>query len=299
MSSLRSARNAPSTAVALEAAEQRAVNQTSLLERNAYATHRAKVTELVAAAAAGRERPGRLCVLGAGNCNDLDLTQLSQHYAEIHLVDIDGDAIATVIGRADEATRPRLRAHAPLDLSGILERLERWKACDVTPHELFATPAESAQAIADSLPGPFDVVLSACLLTQLQLTALRALTDRHRLFEAARQIVNLIHLRSISKLLAVGGHGLLVTDATSDQICELGRIDQLQRAADRVAALGMLAQSGNLFYAVEPGLLQLTCRADLELSRTLRLEPIKDAWLWRNGPQRTFLSYALELERVG
>ena len=35
----------------------------------------------------------RLCVLGAGNCNDLDLNQLLQVYDEIHLVDLDQSAL--------------------------------------------------------------------------------------------------------------------------------------------------------------------------------------------------------------
>ena len=296
MSSSRS-RGVPSAAIALETAEQRSVNESSLEHRAAFAKHREKVSDLVCAAAAGHDGSARLCVLGAGNCNDLDLTRVSRHYSEIHLVDIDGDAIAGAIGRADKAVRPRLRAHAPLDLSGVLDRLPRWKQMDATPEELFACPGSCARTIAKALPGPFDVVLSACMLTQLQLSILRGLTDQHPLFEAARQITNLIHLRSMLHLLSVGGHGLLVTDATSDQICEIERFAQFPLAADRVAALLTLAQSGRLFYAVEPGLLELTCRTDPEL-RGLRLEPIRDAWLWHNGPQRTFLSYALEFERI-
>lgn len=289
---------APSAAIALETAQQRSVNLSSLGQRARFATHRAKVTELVCAAATGRGDGARLCVLGAGNCNDLDLTLVAQHYAEIHLVDIDGDAVAGTIGRADKIARPRLRAHAPLDLSGLLERLPRWKAMQVTPEELFACPAECAAAVAAALPGPFDVVLSACLLTQLQLSVLRALTDQHPLFDAARQLTNLVHLRSMLRLLDKGGRGLLVTDASSDQICELERFAQFERAGERAAALLALGQAGKLFYAVEPGLLELTCRTDPELQHGVRLEPIRDAWLWQIGPERTFLSYALELERV-
>ncbi len=291
-------RGAPAAAILSETAEQRKVNLSSLGHRAAFASHRSKVTELVCAAAGERSGTARLCVLGAGNCNDLDLTQLSRHFAEIHLVDIDGDAVAGAIGRADKSARPHLRAHGPLDLSGLLELLPRWKRMETNPQELFALPAQGAREIAAALPGPFDVVLSACLLTQLQLSVLRALGDTHTLFDAARQLTNLLHLRTMQQLLTVGGHGLLVTDATSDQICELERFDQLGLAADRVAGLLSLAQTGRLFYAVEPGLLELTCRTDPELQRGLRLEPIRDAWLWRNGPERTFLTYALEFERA-
>jgi hypothetical protein len=168
----------------------------------------------------------------------------------------------------------------------------------VTPAELMSCPTLCAQAIASSLPGPFDVVVSACLLTQMQLMLLRTLGATHPLFEAARQVLNLIHLRNLLYLLKPGGRALLVTDASSDQICNLERIEQLERAAERVEALHNLGRSGKLFYVVEPGLLQLTCRTDPELSRAVRLEPIHDAWLWRNGPERTFLTYALEFERT-
>ena len=297
VSSLRS-RGAPSATIALELAEQRSVNLSSLGQRAAFATHRAQVTELICAAA-GSNGKARLCVLGAGNCNDLDLSRVAQHYAEIHLVDIDGDAVASTISRADKSVRRHLRAHAPLDVSGVLERLPRWKAMQVTPEELFACPAECASAIATALPGPFDVVLSACLLTQLQLSVLRGLTEEHPLFEAARQLTNLVHLRSMMRLLEEGGRGLLVTDASSDQICDLEPFEHFEGAAERAAALLAHGQAGKLFYAVEPGLLALACRTDPELQRGVRLEPIRDAWLWRNGPQRTFLSYALEFERLG
>jgi len=296
VSSSRKQQRALTGIAASEARELRRVNASSLGERTSFAGHRAQLTEIACAAAAGRERPARICVLGAGNCNDLDLARLAEHYAEIHLVDLDLDALAGAAGRAEKQTRMHLRCHAPVDLSGILGKLEAWRAMKVTPEELMACPDVASRGIAAALPAPFDVVLSACLLTQLQLSVLRVLTDQHPLFEAVRQIVNLIHFRSLMWLLAPGGRGIFVTDATSDSICGRTRLEQ--GAADPLTLLSELAAEGQLFHAVEPGSIALTCSEDPVLSRGLRVDPPFAAWLWQNGPARTFLTYGLVCERL-
>ena len=62
-----------------------------------YAAHRAQVTRLLLEA--GGDSPERLCLLGAGNLNDLDLTALLGRYREVVLVDLDGDAIRRGLNR--------------------------------------------------------------------------------------------------------------------------------------------------------------------------------------------------------
>ena len=284
-----------STAFAVETNEQRSVNQSSLGQRDSFAAHRAKVTALLCAAAG--EQRGRLCVLGAGNCNDLEIGLLLAVYSEVHLVDIDHEAVTGAITRLGHSERARVHGHAPIDISGSLGRLPRWRAFQVTPEELFAFPNAAAESVAAAVPGPFDVVVSACLLSQLQLSLLRELGERHRLFEAARQLTNLAHLRVMQSLLRVGGRGLLISDASSDEICDLEPFTRLEHATDRVFRLEALAHTGKLFYAVEPGLLELTCRSDPSLAAGLALDPVADAWLWRNGPKRTLLTYALPFRR--
>lgn len=281
--------------LASESREQRSVNQSSLGQRAAFASHRAKVTDLVCASA--RAESGRVCVLGAGNCNDLDLNRLLRHYAEVHLVDLDHEAVSGAIARLGNSERARVKGHAPLDISGSLGRLDRWRAFQVTPEELMAFPSEVARTVMAALPGPFDVVVSACVLTQLQLSVLRALTPQHRLFEAARQLTNLAHFRVMQQLMGPNGRGLFVTDVSSDEICDLEPFARLEHSTDRVFRLEALAHMGKLFYAVEPGLIELTFRQDPELVARVGLEPIADAWLWRNGPSRTLLTYALPFTR--
>ena len=52
-----------------------------------FASHRDWIERLLVADGLGGG--GRLCVLGAGNCNDLDLPALAEAFDEIHLVDLD------------------------------------------------------------------------------------------------------------------------------------------------------------------------------------------------------------------
>src|SRR6185369_599397 len=79
-----------------------------------YAEHRARLSALVAAHAPARG--GRVCVLGAGNANDLDLELLAARFSEVHLVDVDAHAVGRARARASSTAAARLFAHAPLDV---------------------------------------------------------------------------------------------------------------------------------------------------------------------------------------
>jgi hypothetical protein len=237
---------------------------------------------------------GRLCVLGAGNGYELDFTELARVYGEIHLVDLDREALVAASERQVPEVRERLRLHAPIDLSGMLERLEAWKRFEVTPDELLSFPDQVSRRIAGALPAPFDVVTSTCLLTQMQLAVVETLTDRHRLFEAVRQFLNLAHLRTLTRLTAPTGRALLVSDLVSDLTYPLGTLDP---DADHLGVLPELLRTGNLIYAVNPELIAWTAREDPFLARSSALSPPIAAWIWSNGGERRFLVYAMELTR--
>ena len=54
--------------------------------------------------------------------------------------------------------------------------------------------------VLGALPGPFDVVVSCCMLTQLQLVVLDVVNDRHPAFDALRALTNAIHVRVLAGL---------------------------------------------------------------------------------------------------
>lgn len=282
-----------------EIERQKRSNSNAAHQHEAFAGHRRRLTELVMARseAGARAAAGpRLCVLGAGNCGDLDLERLASRYRSIHLVDIDADALERARERQSASTRAVLVPVAPLDLSGLLEPLERWQKRQVTPEELLAHPEGAALAIARALGGPFDVVVSACLLSQLHLTVRNLLTETHPLFQAVSYTLNLTHLRTLSRLAKPGeGVALLVSDVATEQMAPLSGS---REPRDCRLLLDQLLQIGAVFDAVRPDVLVGIACDDPSLVRELGLSSIADAWVWRNGPRRAFLVYALELPRL-
>ncbi len=276
-----------------EVAEQVAANRSGVGQRAAFREHRERLTSLLLAAA-GRSEQSSLCVLGAGNCNDLELSRLAQRYATIHLVDIDAAALSGARAACDFATQARLALHAPVDLSGLLDRIERWSEFRVTPEELLEHAGATARKIRGELERGFDVVLSACMLSQMQLSVLKVLTDAHRLFEAVRFTLNLTHLRTLAELLEPNGTAVFATDVTSETIFPL---DSVVPGKSASALVRELAAAGHVFHFAHPDLLSAQLKADPVLGSQVEMSDLLDAWVWQNGSAGKLLVYAVELRR--
>jgi hypothetical protein len=284
--------------------EQRASNSSGLPFYAAFAQHREHVRRLIVGEGEGgrergqgreTERVGRVCVLGAGNAYDLDLDRLLDAFAEVHLADIDAAALGRARERVTEAHKGRVLAHAPLDLSGFFLDLERWGRMQVTAQELMAAPASGAKRVAAALPGPFDVVASTCLLTQLQLTLLEVLGDHHQLFGALREFLTLTHLRVLAALTKPGGRALLITDLCEASVFPPGRP---RDDADLAPLMQELVGLGHVIHSSHPELIKLTLADDPVLRKSFDAAQLSAPWLWQNGPDRRFLCYAFTLPRV-
>ena len=164
----------------------------------------------------------------------------------------------------------------------------------VTPQELMDAPATDAKRIAAALPGPFDVVASTCLLTQLQLSLLQLLGDTHQLFVALREFLTLTHLRTLAALTKPGGRALLVTDLCEAAVFPPGRP---RNEADIAPLMFELVDKGYVIHSSHPGLIRATLDDDPVLKRCFSGAELSAPWLWQNGPERRFLVYALTLPR--
>lgn len=274
-------------------AEQLAANRSSSGLNQAFSGHRARLTELcVRDVPLGSDRS--LCVLGAGNVNDLELEELTARYRTVVLVDIDADALERAVARQSPAARLRLVCHAPVDVSGLLGRLERWASLQVTADELAELPGAVARDLHFRLGGPFDVVLSSCLLTQMQLGLLTVLGDRHPLFEAARFTLTLAHLRALCALTVPGGRMVLASDLTSSEIAPAIVGVPTEGLPELVPEL---TAKGSIFQVANPVLLREMLSDDPTLSAEIEPAPTLSTWLWHNGAKRTFLVTALEGRR--
>lgn len=139
-------------------------------------------------------------MLGAGNCNDLDLQQLSADFASVSLVDLDREALEAAVKR-QHATGVRLIA--PFDLTGVLDRL------DSGPNVILKRLGEPASV---DMPGsPFDVVASCCVLTQM----LQSIEDAGLATVEPILALRRRHLRQLWDLTRAGGAFVLATDVVS------------------------------------------------------------------------------------
>jgi hypothetical protein len=280
--------------LAAAVAEQIESNASALGHEASFATHRARLTREIL----DRTPPGgraRLCLLGVGNANDVDLEALAARFAEIHLVDLDPDAVGRAIARVPPPLRAPLHAHAPFDASGLFDRLEGWVAAPPAPTALEAVVADAVARVTGALPGPFDVVVSSSLLTQLQLVMLQVLGDTHPTFDDLRTALNRAHMRALGALLAPGGVALMVTDLTSSMIYPpLVLVDE---GADLGKLMSDLIAAGHIIYAAQPGLLSSEMRRDPALKQAFEIRSPIGPWIWRNGPAQSLLVYAIEIRR--
>ena len=79
------------------ALRQQVYNQTTRGSWKYFSQHRNQILNLVFEESLDRQ--GKLAILGAGNCNDLDLKDLLGHFREVHLFDLDQTAMEFALRR--------------------------------------------------------------------------------------------------------------------------------------------------------------------------------------------------------
>ncbi|MEA2697519.1 MAG: hypothetical protein QOI66_1790, partial [Myxococcales bacterium] len=178
-----------------------------------FKDHRRRVTaEILALAPGGTDaRGGRLCLLGAGNANDLDLQSLAARFDEVHLVDIDPGALSRATGRQSPAVRAKLRSHAPVDLSGLYHQLQGKSRLPPDDEMVTAGTAE----LIRQLPSELDVVASCCVLSQMSWALEHLASPDGTRIPTLEQALLRIHLRAILRMIKPTGAALLVSDLTS------------------------------------------------------------------------------------
>ena len=190
-------------------ARQLRLNRETLDFWRLYRSHREAVADLISRTP--QPASASLCILGAGNCNDLDLARFTSRFAQVHLVDLDRQAMDKGVQRQSPPAPGRIRLHGGIDLTGILKTLATWER-HRPKRESIAHCIREARAFAGlPVPDRFEVVTSMCLLTQI-IDSVVSMTGPGavplELVRALRQR----HLRLLAELLLPGGVGILVTD---------------------------------------------------------------------------------------
>lgn len=181
----------------------RAVDNWSL-----YAPHRERVMRIAAATRV----QGGICVLGAGDGNDIDVGRLSRDFGQVDLVDVDAAALARCAARLSEREQRRVRLHAPVDLSGLLDQLDAWGDRLPGLEELTTRAAQAGADVAAAIGVTADVVLSTCVLTQLRVPFQQTLVLDPYAWASVHAALLLAHLHTLVRLTRPGGTAILVTD---------------------------------------------------------------------------------------
>ncbi len=246
-----------------------------------FGLHRDKVTALLRTVPVVAKL--RLCVLGAGNCNDLDLATLLHTFQEIHLVDLDAEALTHGVARQGLENNPAVRTHGGLDVTGVFDELAGWSPQTVLRDEdLRACMERPVRMLAATLSGPFDVVASTCLLSQLVLSVVRTVGEAHPRFLEAIQAIRAGHLRLLANLVAPGGTGVLITDVvSSDTFPPLGSVPD----ASLPQVLAKLIADHNFFHGVNPAVLARFFRTDPVVAPQVTALEMVPPWLWDLGPR--------------
>ena len=270
-------------------ARQLRLNRETLDFWRLYRSHREAVADLISRT----PQPGSasLCILGAGNCNDLDLARFTSRFAQVHLVDLDRQAMDKGVQQQSPHAPGRISLHGGIDLTGILKTLATWER-HRPKRESIAHCIREARAFAGlPVPDRFDVVASMCLLSQI-IDSVVSMTGPGavplELVRALRQR----HLRLLAELLLPGGVGILVTDFA----LERGGARQPQTASPPPGSAP--ASPGGDFLGTSPEELCALASNDPILRTQLCQARVSPSWLWRQNPRRTLRVCAIQFQRI-
>ena len=186
--------------------------------RERYQQHRERVMALaLAEETTAGAAAGEIVIFGAGNGSDLDLPRLADSFREIHLVDLDAEALERAREELPLALRARVIPHAPTDLSGFMSHLDEWGDGFPDDATLGRTAFAAARAIVAGLGRDFDVVLSTGVLSQLIVPFHRAWLASGASWERLDAAIVAVHLATLVLSTRAGGRGVLAFDVPSSQ----------------------------------------------------------------------------------
>lgn len=102
-------------------------------------------------------------------------------------------------------------------------------------------------------------------------------------------------MRILAGLTAPHGHALFVSDVSSNEIAKL---DQFDPSNDGLNFLHQQEQAQHVFTYLAPNVIDTILSQDPFIQANVTFSPPLKAWLWQNGPLRTFLVYMLKLSKI-
>ncbi|EMI20390.1 hypothetical protein RMSM_02672 [Rhodopirellula maiorica SM1] len=232
----------------------------------------------------------RLCLLGVGNGNDVDLEVLANHFDEICLVDLDEASLRQCVDGLSVTAANRTKMRGRVDLSCVLSQLDSLHGNVAVPGQTLDDLVSMARDLPPKIDlGRWDVVVSTCLLSQLIDSVFIAVGPTHPRSTELALAVRDGHLAQLEAVVCEGGKTLLITDfVSSDTLPQLRDVasDSLQSLVHQAVA------NRNFFTGLNPAVLLQQMRKG---QVSVKAYP---AWRWVLGP-RCFAVCAVETASGG
>jgi hypothetical protein len=258
-----------------------------------YSQHRSRVVALLLDTQ--RSGAGRLCILGAGNLNDVDLVTLLTTFREVVLIDVDRQAVERGVSQQGLTDDHRIRIIAPCDLSTVYEELSLVRLGRPDREELLGTCMSKLERTLDLGLASFDVVCSAGLLTQIIDSAGYAVGESDPMYWPLVSALRRQHLLLLLELTRPGGAAVLITEIVSSDTCpKLSSVSDVQLAR----LLQQEIAAHNFFTGTNPAAIGRLLRTDGRISRLLTDALLSSPWLW-SFKTRTYATYGITMRRRG
>lgn len=258
-----------------------------------YRSHQRKTMELIAGAARNLRPASQrtISVLGAGNCMDLDLKQLTEMFDKVALLDLDREAVESGIRGIDWPLASPVRIVAPIDLAMPLAETT---LSHISDSETVIRLCEELMAPLQSLPvEPADVVVSTCVLSQILSSLNHLVSESHAQFLPLLQAVRRGHIVRMLQLLKPGGRGVLITDLVSS---ETTPALLSAKESELPSLLADALTRGNFFSGLHPGVMLQDFGTCAEIALSIANPSLAPPWCWQMGP-RTYAVYAVSFHR--
>ncbi|MGB9804417.1 hypothetical protein [Desulfofundulus sp.] len=266
-----------------------------------YETHRKKSTELILS----RCSCGKILIIGAGNCNDVDLTTLCEHFEQVHLLDIDEDALRHGLRQLGSTPPNNVFLHIE-DVTQILpayqEMIEKPYSSTIrrTMERLSSLSFPSLPYLKES----FNIVVSQCLLSQLvhpavELWRKELNPSTNKLLKNFVHALSASHLKEMASYLSKGNIGIVITDVVSSD--DVGHpISEPQSILEQC----YFDQQSDFHGSNLLGTNLVAVYNDFrkELSKIIRLEVHKPtlapSWKWIFSEAREYIVQAFVFQRI-
>ncbi|MGV0029382.1 hypothetical protein [Phormidesmis priestleyi] len=215
---------------------------------------------------------------------------LLSRFKEIHLVDLDEQAVHDGILRQGLNDTNNIFVHGTIDLTGSLPFLcKLHQELELTEGEAKDFIQEAILPLKLNINEPFEIVASICILTQLIDTVIGALGNTHPyLFDFILKIRN-HHLSQLISLVEPGGWGFLITDVvSSDSFTEMANISE----ENFLEIMKHLIANQNFFHGVNPYRINSVLSSNL-LASTAQ---ILHVWRWNFG-SRIYAVYGIGVQK--